>query len=142
MTKFMPFVYDKHQFISNDKSFILTGQSLAYLTAFFNSSLFKFAFKDYFPELLGDSREMRKVFFETITVKEVESEYWYEEALENLIDQKQNGLSTREIELQIDERIFSLYELSASESSVILESIAAAGLSRESISALSSAEIE
>lgn len=85
---------------------------------------------------------MRKVFFENITVKEVENEYWYEEALENLIDHKQNGLSTREIELQIDECIFSLYELSTSESSVILESIADAGLSRESISTLSSAEIE
>ena len=50
MTKYMPFVYDDNAYCTNQKCFIITGQkAIAYLTAFFNSSLFKFCFRDSFP---------------------------------------------------------------------------------------------
>ena len=41
MTKFIPFYYDVKGFFQNDKSFMITGHHIAYLTAFLNSSLFK-----------------------------------------------------------------------------------------------------
>ena len=41
MTKFMPFYYDEKEFFTNQKCFIVTGKHLPYLTALFNSSLFK-----------------------------------------------------------------------------------------------------
>ena len=40
MTKYMPFVYDESKFLTNQKCFIITGGCMAYLTAFFNSSIF------------------------------------------------------------------------------------------------------
>lgn len=75
MTKFMPFVYDeKDHFYSNDKSFILLGKYLKYLTCFFNSKLFKYCFSDNFPELQGGTRELRKIFFDKIPVKQISSD--------------------------------------------------------------------
>ena len=56
MTKYMPFYYDIKGFYQNDKSFMITGRHVAFLTAFLNSSLFKFCFIDNFPELLGGTR--------------------------------------------------------------------------------------
>ena len=38
MTKYMPFVYDEANFLTNQKCFIITGQNMAYLNAFLNSS--------------------------------------------------------------------------------------------------------
>ena len=64
MTKYMPFYYDEKGFYQNDKSFMITGKHIPFLTAFLNSSLFKFCFRDNFPELLGGTRELRKIFFE------------------------------------------------------------------------------
>lgn len=49
----MPFVYDEANFLTNQKCFIITGQNMAYLNAFLNSSLFKYCFRDSFPELQG-----------------------------------------------------------------------------------------
>ena len=71
MTKFMPFYYDERGFYQNDKSFMITGTHVPYLAAFLNSSLFKFCFRDNFPELLGGTRELRKIFFDKIPVKKI-----------------------------------------------------------------------
>jgi len=72
MTKYLPFVFDeKAHFYSNDKSFILSGKKMKYLTCFLNSKLFKYSFSDNFPELQGGTRELRKVFFDKIPVKQI-----------------------------------------------------------------------
>ena len=68
MTKFLPFHYDEKGFYQNDKSFMITGERIAFLTAFLNSSLFKKCFIDNFPELQGGTRELRKIFFDKIPV--------------------------------------------------------------------------
>ena len=72
MTKFLPFFYDQDdRFFTNDKGFIITtrGDSIAYLTGFLNSALFKCCFRDNFPELMGNTYEVRKIFVEIIPVK-------------------------------------------------------------------------
>lgn len=69
MTKYLPFTYDEEGYMINDKGFILTGDHLKYLTVVLNSSVFKFAFRERFPELLGETREVRKVFFEKIPIR-------------------------------------------------------------------------
>ena len=69
MTKFLPFYYDEKRFFQNDKSFMITGERVAFLTAFLNSSLFKKCFIDNFPELQGGTRELRKIFFYCCPVK-------------------------------------------------------------------------
>jgi len=70
MSKDLIFSYDpKGEFLTNQKCFIVTGKNIRYLTAFFNSKFFSYFFKDNFPELLGDVREVSKVYFEKIPVK-------------------------------------------------------------------------
>jgi adenine-specific DNA-methyltransferase len=72
MTKHLPFYYDSDEhFYTNDKAFIITSEAenLPALTAQLNSSLFRFCFKDNFPDLLGNSYELRKIFFDKIPLK-------------------------------------------------------------------------
>ncbi len=116
MTKYLPFVYDEKGYCTNQKCFIITGYNMAYLTAFFNSSLFKFCFRDSFPELQGGTREMSKIFFDKIPVKQVsdEEDTQFQTAVEDI--QKEY---TTEKAMAIDTMIFDLYNLSEEERQVI-----------------------
>jgi len=72
MTKHLPFYFDRNDhYFGNQKCFIISGSTefLPYLTALLNSSVFKCCFKDNFPELLGNTYELSKIFFEKIPVK-------------------------------------------------------------------------
>jgi hypothetical protein len=72
MTKFLPFYYDAEDGIfGNQKCFIITSEenNLTYLTAFLNSALFKCCFRDNFPELMGNTYEVSKIFVDIIPVK-------------------------------------------------------------------------
>jgi hypothetical protein len=71
MTQFLPFVFDRNKVLTNQKCFIITGKHIAFLTAFFNSSIFKFCFSDNFPKLGEKGRELSKIFFDKIPVCEV-----------------------------------------------------------------------
>ena len=73
MTKYMPFYLDTEGLFVNQKCFILTGVDLAYLTAFFNSNIFKICYRDVFPELQGGTRELSKVFFEKVKIPSLQS---------------------------------------------------------------------
>ena len=116
MTKFMPFYYDEKQFFQNDKSFMITGSHTAFLTAFLNSSIFKFCFIDNFPELLGGTRELRKIFFDKIPVMKISDEV-NKEFIELIKDiQKEYSI---EKAIHIDERLFDIYSLSERERKVI-----------------------
>ena len=74
MTKYLPFFWDKEKFVTNQKCFIITGKHLGYLTAFLNSSLFKYCYRDSFPELQAGTRELSKIFFDKLAVAEVTDE--------------------------------------------------------------------
>ena len=74
MTKYMPFCLDDEGFLTNQKCFIITGERIAFLTAFLNSSIFKYCFRDSFPELQGGTRELSKIFFDNIPVLKVSKE--------------------------------------------------------------------
>ena len=70
MTNSLPFAYDvQRHYITNQKCFIITGSNLNYLSAILNSPLYRFCFKDVYPELLGNTYELSKVFFETVPLK-------------------------------------------------------------------------
>jgi adenine-specific DNA-methyltransferase len=105
---------------------------LAYLTAFFNSKIFRFAFKEYFPELLGDTRELSKVFFETVTAREVgeETNNEFERLLNDVINLREQGLSSIMIEKKIQDKLAKLYSLSESAIALIesSESVAVSAL--------------
>lgn len=86
-----------------------------YFTIFFNSRLFRFCFKEKFPELLGESRELRKVFFETIRIKHIEDESWYTETLNKILSNINSGFPIVDLQNEVEEKLFELYELNDEE---------------------------
>lgn len=116
MTKFLPFYYDEKGFLTNQKCFILTGDNIAFLTAFLNSSMFKFCFKNDFPELLGDTRELSKIFFDKIPVMMVSS------AVNDSFAEKVTAMQKSYSELlanEIDDALYDLYGLTEEEKNAI-----------------------
>lgn len=117
MTKFLPFYLDEKGFIQNDKSFMITGTNLYFLTAFLNSSIFKYCFIDNFPELQGGTREVRKIFLDKIPVIEVSVDI--NNKFKKLVNEIQYLISinkpTENLELEIDRMIFELYNLTEEE---------------------------
>lgn len=112
MTKYLPFYYDEKGVYQNDKSFMITGAHVSYLAAFLNSSLFKFCFRDNFPELLGGTRELRKIFFDKIPVKKVS------DSVNDKFRRKVNEIQsdyTKEQAIKIDNLLFDLYNLTDEE---------------------------
>ena len=116
MTKFLPFYYDEKGFYQNDKSFMITGERIAFLTAFLNSSLFKKCFIDNFPELQGGTRELRKIFFDKIPVIPINEDI--ESIFKDLISEMQINPS-KELAIKIDNKIFDLYKLTDDEQKAI-----------------------
>lgn len=116
MTKFIPFYFDEKGFYQNDKSFMITGNHLTYLTAFLNSSLFKFCFLDNFPELQGGTRELRKIFFDKIPVLDVSDDI--NDEFKVVVNEIQVEYS-KEKAIAIDNMLFDLYNLTKTERDTI-----------------------
>lgn len=116
MTKYMPFVFDNKLYLTNQKCFIITGKSVAYLTAFFNSSLFKYCFRDSFPELQGGTRELSKIFFDKIPVYEISDAQ--NQQFQDVIEDIQNEYTKQKAQ-RIDSMLFDLYNLTTDERKVI-----------------------
>ncbi|HPR59108.1 MAG TPA: TaqI-like C-terminal specificity domain-containing protein, partial [Bacteroidales bacterium] len=119
MTKNMPFCYDDSGYYTNQKCYIITGDHLLYLTAIFNSKLFEYCFRSNFPELLGGVVELSKVFFEKIPIKKPSKSTELilgEKALKIGESKKINpDSSTTNLENEIDEIIYKLYNLTYEE---------------------------
>ena len=116
MTQFMPFYYDEKGFYQNDKSFMITGKNIAFLTAFFNSSLFKYCFINNFPKLGEKGRELRKIFIDKIPVLNVTEKVNNQFIL--LLTDIQIDYS-KEKAIHIDELLFDLYGLTQEERETI-----------------------
>ena len=116
MTKYIPFYYDEKGFYQNDKSFMITGKHVEYLTAFLNSSLFKFCFLDNFPELQGGTRELRKIFFDKIPVRKISDvqNLQFQYAVEDIQKEYNKQKAQR-----IDAMLFDLYNLTPEERKAI-----------------------
>ena len=107
MTKYMPFVYDINHYVTNQKCFIMTGENLEYLTAFFNSNIFKICYRDAFPELQGGTRELSKIFFYEIKIPRLQDIFYTD--FEHLIGDVQNQKDYAD--LRIDKALTYALEL-------------------------------
>lgn len=110
-TKTLSFYLDTDGYYFNDKAFMIVGQHLGYLTAFFNSSLFGYCFMEYFPPIQGGNRELRKVIFQHIPVKDVtdEEDAEYERRVMEIQQMKREGQPTDEKEHELDMMILAHY---------------------------------
>ena len=124
MTKFLPFAIDlNNQYYHNDKAFHLITDRIYWLVSFLNSKLFRFCFAENFPELQGNSKEVRKVIFEQIPVKQITEteEQPFKELVTSILAQKQADpkADTSELETAIDALVYELYDLTAAEIALI-----------------------
>lgn len=115
----------QRSFFTNQKCFIITGEHLSYLTAFLNSKLFRFAFHEYFPELLGDTRELSKIFFENVTVKPIDNSqnHYFSNLINEIVDLKINGKDFSYLENEIEKSLSEIYILSTDERNLINSSM-------------------
>lgn len=96
--------------------FILTGHHIEYLTAFFNSNIFKYCFRDNFPELLGGTRELSKIFFDKIPVKKIDDKT--NDFFRDTVNKRQIT-TDKSYDIIIEDKLFELYKLSPEEQAII-----------------------
>ena len=110
-TKTPAFYLDTEGYYFNDKAFMIVGGHLGYLTAFFNSRLFRYCFFEAFPPIQGGNRELREVIFKRIPVKDVtdEENAEYERRVMEIQQMKCEGQSTEEKEHELDLMILAHY---------------------------------
>lgn len=121
ITKFLPFSLDVEGKYLNDKCFILTGEYIYYLTAFLNSKLFRHCFSESFPELQGNSKEIKKFIVEQIPVKPIQDETPFIEKVRIIltIKKQDHNADTTAIENQIDQLVYELYGLTEEEIKIV-----------------------
>jgi len=126
MTKYRPFLLDRKGFLTNQKCFIMTGKNMKYLVGILNSWLFEFAFKDKFPELLGGTLELSKIFFVKLPIPLITSSNRHlADEIENLVEKilstkKTNPESgTTVLEAGIDQIVYELYDLTEEEIAIV-----------------------
>ena len=112
-TTHLSFYLDTEGFYINQKAFMIVGKHLGYLTAFFNSALFRYCFTDNFPIIQGAGREMNESIFKRIPVKDVtdKEDVEYERRVMEIQQMKREGLSTKEKEHELDMMILAHYKI-------------------------------
>ena len=111
------FYLDTEGYYINQKAYMIVGKHLGYLTAFFNSALFRYCFTDNFPIIQGAGREMNESIFKRIPVKDVtdEEEAEYECRVMEIQQMKYDGLQTEEKEHELDLMILAHYGITEPE---------------------------
>ena len=129
MTQFFPFLYDTNEFYTNDKSFIITGANhLKYLTGYFNSKIAAIWIRENCAVLGRGGRELRRVFFENILIPPVieanqQLAAQIEDRVEKIMAAKRTNpdADTTELEYEIDQIVYSLYDLTPEEIAIVEE---------------------
>ena len=119
MTKFRPFILDRESFYTNKKCFIITSEQykiLPYIIGILNSWIFDFAFAERFPNLLGGTLELSKIFFEKLPIPKIDSTNTaLSDEIISLVEQildskaKDPTTDTKELEYKIDKLVYKLY---------------------------------
>ena len=117
LTTHIGFYLDTEEYYINAKAYMIVGKHLGYLTAFFNSAIFRYCFTDDFPIVQGDGRELRKSAFQRIPVKDVtdEENAEYERRVMEIQQMKREGQSTEEKEHELDLMILAHYGITDQE---------------------------
>lgn len=116
ITSRFAFAYDDNNIVPNNKAFIINSKDkdlLFYLVGFLNSKVVKFWIWHHCPDLVGCSREVRKVFFENIPIPVFEKTKIIELTKTIISKRKSNkdySQEANEIEMIIDEHYHFTFE--------------------------------
>ena len=111
------FCLDINKMFVNDTSFIMTGSCLKYILALLNSKPVSFFFKTFYAGggLGEEGYRYKKVFLEKLPLPKMLNIKRIENILEEIISLKKNKKSSLDLEIIIDEIVYSLYELTDDE---------------------------
>ncbi|SFE06448.1 Eco57I restriction-modification methylase domain-containing protein [Thermophagus xiamenensis] len=122
MVQVSSFLYDdNHNFYCLDTGRIITGKSIKYLVAIFNSKLFFYAIKNFYGGggLGNTGVRMKHTFFRKFNVPKATFNNRIEYFVEQIHSAKEQGKDTTTLEQQIDYLVYKLYDLSYEEVKVI-----------------------
>ncbi|MFZ1498079.1 MAG: Eco57I restriction-modification methylase domain-containing protein, partial [Saprospiraceae bacterium] len=123
MTLFLPFIFDDEKYYTNQKCFIITSKvtNLKFLIGFLNSKVSHRWIRENCPELQGGTRELSKIFFENIPIPPVSEtdQIPYVDLVEQILTKKELGEDTTDLENQIDQLVYELYDLTEEEIKII-----------------------
>ncbi|MBQ6269486.1 MAG: class I SAM-dependent DNA methyltransferase, partial [Bacteroidetes bacterium] len=110
------FYLDNNYFMDIQTIYIITGNNLGYLTAFFNSNLFNYYFNDSVVTI-GQVKRALKTYMETVFIKDVsdEEDEKFKKLVYEIQDKKKNNEDTTELEAKINNMIYELYGLTEDE---------------------------
>ena len=116
------FYYDEKGYYPEATVFFISGNNLKYLTALLNSKAVTFFFKSfYMGGDLGVAIRYKKIFLEQtpIPVPTEIQEIQINDLVDKIILQKQQGEDTTELEKEIDELVYKLYDLMEEEIKIV-----------------------
>ncbi len=115
------FTYDKSGIYTNDKCFILTGESLEYLVGLLNSKLCMWYMQQVVAKLGKSGYEFRKIYMENLPIPQVSAseELPFIELSRRIASNKSVGKDTTNLESQMDELVYKLYGLSDAQRQVV-----------------------
>lgn len=122
------FFYDTENFYVEATSFLMTGEKVKYICGLLNSTPVTFFFKNYYAGggLGEDGYRYKKAFLENLPIPPITpSNEPIVKQIESLVDnileaKKQNpDADTSELEREIDELVYKLYQLTPEEIKVI-----------------------
>lgn len=107
-------------YLLNNKCFIITGTKLLHILGMLNSKLAWFYFKAT-ESPLGDSFEIRTPGMLAFPAKKltVTEQHQLEELVEKLLSVKKDGEDTSELESQINQLVYQLYDLTPEEIAIV-----------------------
>ncbi len=111
-------IFDIEKFYTNQKCFIITGENLKYITGLFNSEIVFWYFKNMGATLGREGYEMSKIFMQNLPLPPITaSNQGIVSQIESLVDKilsakkQDKNADTTQWEQQIDNLVYSLYEL-------------------------------
>jgi len=114
---FPRFGYDNNGTYTDKTVFIGIGENIKYLLGFLNSSVGRWLIQEYVTKLDTGGYMMQKVFLDKVPIFEPTEEQ--ESEIVTLVDKillsKESKTSTKELEKELDELIFKLYDLTEEE---------------------------
>ena len=115
------FTIDKNKYFLNNTTYYITGENLYYLIAVLNSKIATFYMRLISSSLGSGAIRWIKQFIEQIPIKVVseEEQEKYKEIVNRIIELKKIDKDTQELENQIDEMVYDLYELTEEEKELI-----------------------
>jgi hypothetical protein len=123
LLNFPRFGFDDESFYCDKTTFIATGEQIKYLLGVLNSSLGRYLIKEYVTKLDTGGYMMQKVFLEVIPIKVPSSDELVniEALVQCVIDIKKADIiaDTTDLENQIDQLVYQLYELTEEEIEII-----------------------